>query len=93
MTSGSKVDLPDLPDHIDAAVLKVAGRVLTTRFGLTLRHGKHRLLRGREVRFTIRSFAKLATPSGNRSIGGVKKINRQGRQGSPRKYELCWNRR
>ena len=28
MSSGSKVDLPDLPDHIDAAVLKIAGVVV-----------------------------------------------------------------
>jgi EmrB/QacA subfamily drug resistance transporter len=28
MSSASKVDLPDLPDHIDAAVLKVAGVVV-----------------------------------------------------------------
>jgi EmrB/QacA subfamily drug resistance transporter len=28
VTSGSNVDLPDLPDHIDAAVLKIAGVVV-----------------------------------------------------------------
>src|SRR5690242_21874450 len=28
MTSASKVDTPDLPDHIDAAVLKIAGVVV-----------------------------------------------------------------
>ena len=28
MSADSKVDLPDLPDHIDAAVLKIAGVVV-----------------------------------------------------------------